>query len=540
MARGIGPIHRNTSMSDDDEVEGNIETWQIRKPAVESRNGVVASQHFEASRAGARVLAAGGNAVDAAVAAGIAIGTVEPFMSGLGGCGHMMVYLAAEDRAYDVDFGVRAPRALDPGDYALDAGTDSDLFGWPSVIDDRNVAGPFSFAVPGFVAGMAAALERFGTRSWAESLEPAIALARRGMDADWYATLKIAAAAPQLRDYVESARVYLPGGHVPAGEWGGSVPRITLGNLAATLERLAEAGPRDFYEGRIASMVAADLEKLGSSMSAADLAEYRAAIVPAQTFDYRGARLHAATDLTAGPTLRRTLEMLAERTSPGPSPDADMYAGYAGSLLDAYAERLESLGDDGEAGGSTCTTHMSVVDGEGNMVALTQTLLSVFGSKVVLPETGILMNNGIMWFDPNPGRPNSIAAGRRPLTNMCPAIVDTGRGMRIAVGASGGRRIMPAVMQLISFMVDFPMGVDEACHQPRLDVSGTPLVTLDARLPAAVRETLAARYDTRRVQHGVYPALFACPNLVARGMASGMNTGGAFVMSPWSEAAPAD
>ena len=539
MARGNGLIDRNMSMSDD-AIEGSIETWQIRKPAVESSKGLVASQHFEASRSGARVLAAGGNAVDAAVAAGIAIGTVEPFMSGLGGCGHMMVYLAAEDRAYDVDFGVRAPRALDPDDYALDAGTDSDLFGWPSVIDDRNVVGPYSFAVPGFVAGMAAALERFGTRSWAESIEPAIALARQGMDVDWYATLKIAAAAPQLRDYVESARVYLPGGHVPAGEWGGPVPRITLGNLAATLERLAEAGPRDFYEGRIAAKIAVDMEKLGSSMSAADLAEYQAAIVPAQTFDYRGARLHAATDLTAGPTLRRTLEMLAERTSPGPSPDADMYASYAGSLLDAYAERLESLGDDGEAGGSTCTTHMSVVDGEGNMVALTQTLLSVFGSKVVLPETGILMNNGIMWFDPNPGRPNSIAPGRRPLTNMCPTIVDTGRGTRVAVGASGGRRIMPAVMQLISFLVDFPMTVDEACHHPRLDVSGTPLVTLDARLPAAVRETLAARYETRRAQHGVYPALFACPNLVARNMESGMNTGGAFVMSPWSEAAAAE
>ena len=527
-------------MSEDDVIEGTIETWQIRKSAVESPHGMVASQHYEASRAGARVLAAGGNAVDAAVAAGVAIGTVEPFMSGLGGCGHMLVYLAAEDRAYDVDFGVRAPQALDPDDYALDVGTDSDLFGWPSVTGNRNVVGPYSFAVPGFVAGMAAALERFGTRSWGESLEPDIALARRGMDADWYATLKIAAAAPQLRDYVESARVFLPGGHVPAGEWGGPVPHITLGNLATTLERLAEVGPRDFYEGQIAGKVATDMGKLGSSMTAADLAEYQASIVPAQTFDYRGARVHAATELTAGPTLRRTLEMLAERTSPGSAPDAEMYAGYAGSLLDAYAERLESLGDDGETDGSACTTHMSVVDGEGNMVALTQTLLSVFGSKVVLPETGILMNNGIMWFDPRPGRPNSVAPGRRPLTNMCPTIVDTGKGSRVAVGASGGRRIMPAVMQLISFLVDFPMGVDEACHQPRLDVSGTPQVTLDARLPAAVCDTLAERYDTRRAQHGVYPALFACPNLVARDKQSGINTGGAFVMSPWSEAVAPD
>lgn len=522
-------------MSQDGTIEGTIETWQIRKPAVESRHGMVASQHYEASRVGARVLAQGGNAVDAAVAAGLAIGVVEPWMSGLGGGGHMLVYVAAEERAYDVDFGMRAPRALDPADYPLEGGTDADLFGWPSVRENRNVVGPYSFAVPGVVAGMASALQRFGTRGWAESLAPAVELARHGLTADWYTTLRIAAAAPGLRGYVESARIYLPGGHVPAGEWGGPAPRIGLGNLASTLERLAEAGPRDFYDGQIAEGLAADMAMLGSSMSGADLAEYEARIVPANTFGYRDARVHASTELTAAPTLRHTLAMLAERTAPGDAPDADTYAGYAGSLLDAYAKRLDSLGDDGESGGSTCTTHMSVVDADGNMVALTQTLLSVFGSKVVLPRTGILMNNGIMWFDPRPGRPNSIAPGRRPLTNMCPAVVDTGRGMRVALGASGGRRIMPAVMQLISFLVDFPMGIEEACHHPRLDVSGTPLVTLDARLPASVCDALAARYETRRVHYGVYPALFACPNLVARDTDTDINTGGAFVMSPWSQ-----
>jgi gamma-glutamyltranspeptidase/glutathione hydrolase len=161
--------------------------------------------------------------------------------------------------------------------------------------------------------------------------------------------------------------------------------------------------------------------------------------------------------------------------------------------------------------------------------------LSVFGSKVVLPETGILMNNGIMWFDPRPGQHNSLAPGRWPLTNMCPTVVDDGNGLRIAVGASGGRRIMPAVMQIISFLVDFGMSVEDACHQPRLDVSGTPLVTLDARLPAAVVDHLAQRHQVTRAQHGVYPALFACPNLVARDENRGLNVGGAFVMSPWSK-----
>jgi gamma-glutamyltranspeptidase/glutathione hydrolase len=149
------------------------------------------------------------------------------------------------------------------------------------------------------------------------------------------------------------------------------------------------------------------------------------------------------------------------------------------------------------------------------------------------------MNNGIMWFDPRPGRPNSLAPGKRPLTNMCPTVVDTNNGVRFAAGASGGRRIMPAVMQLISFMVDFGMNVDDACHQPRLDVSGTPLVTVDARLPVDVSDRLAEQHTVARAQNGVYPALFACPNLVARDENRGVNSGGAFVMSPWSRAVAA-
>ena len=526
-------------MSEQTKPSGTIETWQVRKPAVHSPHGIVASQHFEASEVGAAVLAAGGNAVDAAVAAAFAIGTVEPWMSGLGGGGHMLVYLAGEQRAYDVDFGMIAPLALDPDDYPLASGTDSDLFAWPAVVEDRNVVGPLSFAVPGFVDGMALALERFGTRSWRESIEPAIALARRGMEVDWYATLKIAAAAPQLRDYVESARVYLPGGHVPAGDWGGPLPHVVLGNLAATLERLSEAGARDFYEGRIAGQLVEDFERLGSSIRSDDLSGYHAGVVPSPGFRYRDATVHASTDLTGAPTLRRTLELLASRTSPAAEPDAAMYSGYASSLLEAYAERLETLGDHGEAPDPTCTTHMSVVDGDGNMVALTHTLLSVFGSKVVLPSTGILMNNGIMWFDPRPDRPNSLQPGKRPLTNMCPAVVDTGAGVRIAVGASGGRRIMPAVMQLISFVADFAMDVETACHQPRVDVSGTPLVTVDARLSAEVCDAIAAHHSMVRAQNVVYPALYACPNMVARDVNRGINSGGAFVMSPWSKAVAA-
>ena len=159
-----------------------------------SPNGMVVSGSVPATRAGVEILEAGGNAVDAAVTAGLAIGTVEPWMSGLGGCGYMMVYLAESQQTWCVEFGVRASRQLDPDSYPLVDGADSDLFAWPAVQGDANVQGPLSIAVPGMVAGHAAALERFGTRSWQEALAPAIEHAKAGLLVDWYATLKIASA----------------------------------------------------------------------------------------------------------------------------------------------------------------------------------------------------------------------------------------------------------------------------------------------------------------------------------------------------------
>ncbi len=512
-----------------------VETWTVRKPVVESKGGVVASQHYFASEVGAQVLQDGGNAVDAAVAAGLAIGTVEPWMSGLGGGGYMMVYQAAEDRCEVVDFGMRAPLALNPEDYPLaGSGMDGDLFGWPAVLDDRNVTGPLAFATPGFVAGMATALKRFGSISWADALGPAVDNARRGFVADWFATLKIAAAARGLSAFPESARTYLPGGFVPAGEWGGPPPKISLGKLAETLARLSEAGAQDFYRGEIANSLVADIQQAGGILGKEDLQRYEARVVPALERRYRGARVFAAPKLTAGPSLLRALEILESGLKPVGSPDAEAYAAYARSLSTSYAERLEQMGD--VDNGESCTTHLSVVDRRGNMVALTQTLLSVFGSKVMLPRTGILMNNGLMWFDPRPGGPNAMAPGKRPLANMCPTVVDRGDGVRIALGASGGRRIMPAVFQLISFLVDYRMELDAAVHQGRIDASGAPPVIIDNRLDAATVDRLGKAHATFVTPPGVYPALFACPNVVIRDDNRGLNAGGAFVMSPWASA----
>ncbi len=520
--------------------EPNRESWSITKPALTAAGGVVVSQHSLASEVGARVLANGGNAVDAAVAAGFAIGTVEPWMSGLGGCGYMVVYTAAEDRTHAVEFGVRAPLELDPADYPVVDGVGPDLFNWPAVLDHRNIRGPYSVAVPGMVAGMALALESFGTLSWKEALSPAVALADGGLVVDWYATLKIASAARELDRDEESRRVFLPGGFVPVGEWSGAVPRVTLGRLPHTLRRLADGGARAFYHGDIADDILADAEQLGVRLSAADLAQYEAHLTPVEAIGYRDAEVDIVPGLTAGPTLRYALNALETTHRPtGAAPAAAAYEAYARCLTDAFQHRLARVGDVPDAMGTSCTTHLSVTDRHGNLVALTQTLLSLFGAKVTLPRTGILMNNGIMWFDPRPGQPNSIEAGKRPLSNMCPAVVHRPHGEHFAVGAAGGRRIMPAVFQLISFLTDYGMSVDQAMRQPRIDVSGTGVVTLDRDLPADVVDKLSAGYRSVVAQRGVYPNLFACPNIAAHYDADGTSVGGAFIASPWAAACAA-
>ncbi len=517
-----------------------VETWTVTKPAMSAAGGLVASQHHLASRVGAEVLAQGGNAVDAAVAASLAIGTVEPWMSGLGGGGQLLYREADSGTCHALDFGMRAPGNLDPGAYVLaGGGIDEDLFGWPAVRDGRNVHGPHSMAVPGYLAGVATALERFGTRSLSECLAPAIESAESGMTVDWFATLKIAAAAPVLARYPESARNYLPGGFAPAGEWGGPVPRITLGNLASTLRRIADAGWQDFYRGDLAAAIVADARAAGSTLATEDLARYRVQVREADRMGYRGARVHTSPGLTAGPTLRHVLSLMEGSFNPGPAPDAAAFMAYADALLAGYERRLATLGDADETLAPSCTTHLSVVDARGNLVALTQTLLSVFGSKVTLPHTGILMNNGIMWFDPRPGRPNSIRPGARPLSNMCPVVVDRGDGLSFAAGASGGRRIMAAVMQILSFLVDYRMSVHDAVHHPRIDVSGTPWVTCFESLAPAVVAHLATRHRVQREPNGVYPALYACPNVVARDSAAAQSHGGAFIMSPWAAVAAA-
>ncbi|HEX2942753.1 MAG TPA: gamma-glutamyltransferase, partial [Rhodopila sp.] len=367
-----------------------------------------------------------------------------------------------------------------------------------------------------------------------EVIAPAIALAKRGLPQDWFTTLKIGFSASVLRKYQESARIYLPDGLPPVPPYQGSPGFFRLGALADTLEQLGRGGLRDQYEGEVAAGIVADVRDMGGVLSAEDLRLCQARVMPAMPLPWRDHVVQTAGGLTAAPTMRRVLEQM-ESLSPRHEPDAAWFVALARALKRAYAERLAGLGDADSNASETCTTHLTVCDADGTMVALTTTLLSSMGSRVVLPKTGILMNNGVMWFDPRPGQPNSIAGGKRPLTNMSPVIIrDAGRPW-MAAGASGGRRILASVLQMMAFVMDFGMDPEAAAHHPRIDVSSPDTVSVDWRMPSSIVEALAADGPLQVVEHGVMPINFACPNGIVR-RSDGNGIGISDVGSPWSGA----
>ncbi|MFN8924412.1 MAG: gamma-glutamyltransferase [Rhodospirillales bacterium] len=490
-----------------------IETWTVAKPVVRGRHGLVAAQSVRAAEAGAEILAAGGNAVDAAVATALALTACEPWMSGLGGIGSMIVHTAADGATHAVDFGPVAGSGVDPASYALtgEAGR-ADLFGWPGVVGDRNVLGPSSIVVPGSVAGFGAAHARFGRLPWRDLFGPAVRLAREGLRVDWWTLLCIVGDAADLRRDPAADAIYLRDGLPPVPASTTAMPRLPLGALPDTLERLAAAGWADFYRGDLAAALAADLADGGAPVRRDDLEAYAARIGAPLAIPRGDTVIHAMPGLYAGATLAAAIGALPARFAE-PEPGPETFGAVARALAGAYADRLERMG--AEEPGKGTTTHVAAVDADGNMVSLTNTLLSRFGARVVLPRTGILMNNGMMWFDPRPGRPNSIAPGRRPLTNMCPVIATRGGRGRFALGASGGRRILPAVMQVATFLTDFGMALEAAFHRPRIDVSAPDRATADHRLDPATLAAVAAAVPTTVVEPAVFPGNFANPIAVA-------------------------
>ena len=500
------------------------DTQVVRKRVVATRGGVIAAQHKRAAQAGAEILAAGGDAIDAAVATSFAIGVVEPWMSGVAAGGAMVIWRAAQEKAYVIDYGMRSPAGLKAADYPVIGGRDPELFSWPRVQDDRNVQGGTAVAVPGVVAGMELAHQRYGRLPWRRVVAPAVRLAREGMLLDWYAGLLIASTAQPLSLDADAAALFLVDGKWPplAGWTATTEKRLDQARLADTLDVIARDGARALYRGDIGAALVKDVRDKGGSLSLEDLATYRAELGAPLEVRYRDGHIYAAPGMTGGPVLAGCLQDLARIARP-------RYADYARSLARHWRDRMQSAGDR-----EGCTTHFSIVDRAGNFCAVTQTLLSIFGARIVSPSTGVLLNNGIMWFDPEPGKPNSLAPGKRCLGNYCPVVGETPKGERFALGAAGGRKIVGAVLQLISFMVDEGLSLEEAFHRPRMDMSGGDRVIADMTLASEELFALKAAFPVSSARRGAYPDAFARPCGVLR--AGELNSGCTEAAQPWADA----
>src|SRR5690606_21463157 len=411
-------------------------------------------------------------------------------------------------------------------------------------------------------------------------LEPAIALAEDGFPVTWHTTLTIARDLANLQKYPETARIYLnAAGNPPVTVEQHKPSLIRQPDLARTLRAIADDGPRAFYEGETARAIVSHLAENGSRVTVEDFADYQAVEEDPITVGYHGHLVHTVGGGTGGTSLAQSLTMLNEIEGSDPRQRttaqwhritqiyrqtfADRFAWLADpdhvdvpldALLDpAYArECLASFPDDHavtptpgdrarlgvthDMPGSVpeyirdgSTTHLGVIDAEGNAVSITQTLLAAFGSRVVAPGTGVLLNNGMMWFDPEPGRPNSIAGRKRPLSNMAPAIVTREGAALASVGSSGGRRIQNANVQVIANLVDSGMTAQEAIDAPRIDTS-TPALSVSARIDAAILDELAAMGHPVSVrQEHLMTSDFASP-VVIRRSPEGTIDGGA---DPW-------
>jgi len=493
-------------------------TMTVTKHTPLATRGMVVAEHPVGAEVGAGILKRGGNAVDAAVATAFAMPVVEPFMSTLAGGGTMLIHMTKRDETVCVDFNVEAPAAAHETSYELAEGVSTAIFPWRRVVNDANVFGPRSVAIPGSVAGLTLALERWGTMELRDVLQPAIKLAEEGFVPDWYVALNTAVFCQELAAFPETARTYLRDGHyiyrTPAME-GGDVLRQP--DLGRSLRLLAKDGAAAFYTGAIAQAIHEEIWVKGGFLTREDLAGYTPRVLPALRGEYRGLELAFSPGATGGTTALETLNILAQfpkaRTTWKTSGGLHL---RAEAVRRAFLDRLEYLGDAERAKspwgaltsrdyaaqvasalktngphragpapdpwryemsgrGADCTTHLCAVDRQRNMVSLTNTAVSLWGSRMVVQGTGILLQNGMVWFDPEPGRINSVAPGKRPLVNMVPALGFRKGEPYLTVGAPGGRKIVSAIPQVIANMVDLGDGPQAAIEAPRLHTEGGDL-----------------------------------------------------------------
>jgi gamma-glutamyltranspeptidase/glutathione hydrolase len=480
------------------------------KQEVTASRGVVVTNHPLASAAGVQVLAGGGNAFDAAVASLFALTVVEPMMVGMFGAGFFVYRDGATGEIGTLDNYAVAPRAATEAMYTPVEHRRPDQYIFETV-DRRNMVGHLSVAAPGALKGWEHVLGEHGSLGLREAMAPAIRLARDGYRATGYLAHMVEFTANDLALDSETAKTFLPGGKpLQAGD------QVRMPEYAETLEAVARLGSDHLYNGDLGRAVVDDMEENGGVLSVADLNDYEVYERPPVTGTYRGRYRVAsmAPGSSGGTHIVQMLNMLERFDVAGMGFGSPEYTHlFAEVLKIAFADRQRFMGDpwrvpvpmegltskayaaerareigdraqtyaygdpssyQNESGN---TTHVSVMDDEGNVVAATQTLFSVFGSCVTAPGTGMLLNNCMGLFDPRPGRANSVASGKRMLSSMAPTIVLRDERPFLCLGSPGGTRIFPAICQALVNVIDFGMSVQQAVEAPRvwtMGLQGTP------------------------------------------------------------------
>ena len=495
-------------------------TFDCEKRPAQGRRGMVVTNHPLASAAGAEMLAAGGNAIDAAIAAFFTLSVVEPMMVGILGGGMAHIRLADGTQTV-IDGQSMAPLATGPTTYTPDPAAPP---GTMDTIGRKNALGPTAVATPGNLMGWCEALARFGTFPLADVMEPAIRHASRGFLVTPYLNECVTDCAADLARDPEIARVYLPGGTpIAAGT------RLVTGAYAETLRAIANEGPGLLYTGALGQLYTGHMAKAGGYITPEDLRRVHTVTREPVRGLYRGFEITGPPPPSSGPLHIIQMLNILEGYDIGAwgfgSPDtvhvmaealkiafADRAAATADpafvkvpvdELLDkAYAARRRARIDlnqarrwsaevaPGDGGGHT--THLTVADGAGNIVASTQTINSLFGARYMVPGTGMIPNNYMHVFDPHPGRASSVAPGKRVTSSMSPVIVLRDGKPAFALGLPGGLRIFPSVMQALSNLIDHGMTVQEAVEAPRIWTQGHAL-EIEAGFAPAVFQAMADR-----------------------------------------------
>jgi gamma-glutamyltranspeptidase/glutathione hydrolase len=505
---------------------------------IRARHGIVGSANEAASRVGVAILQQGGNAVDAAIAVGFALAVTYPAAGNLGGGGFMVLRLA-DGRETTIDYRETAPSAASRDMFLDDAG---------AAVAERSRVGALAAGIPGSIAGLAYAHEKYGRLPWAALIAPAVTLARDGIEVDWELAKELAAKRTTLARFPASARVFLKAdGTAPvAGD------RLVQPDLARTLSTIAEQGPAVFYRGAIADQIVAEMARTGGLITKTDLAAYQAKERPPVAGTFRGCRI-----ITIGPpssggvallellnvlegyplgeyghNSSRAMHLMAEaerrvyadRSEWLGDPDfvevpvsGLVSKRYAQHIREAIPETRATLSSDVKPGRPrdfehSETTHYSVVDADGNAVATTTTLNGAFGSGQMVTGAGFLLNNEMDDFSAKPGTPNmfgltggdanAISPGKRMLSSMTPTIVAKDGRTLLVLGSPGGSRIITTVLQVVLNVLEFGMDVQEAVDAPRFHHQWQPDVIRVERqgFPADVVTALGAMGHTIQVQ----------------------------------------